>query len=333
MARVLVTGATGFIGKHLTAHLRARGDAVRCLIHHSDARIAGIDCVRGDITVPSSFAAALRDIDIVYHLAGATVVASPHRYRVVNTLGTRNIAMACARLATPPVLVFLSSLAAAGPTSPDQPLREDDSPNPVSEYGRSKLFAERHLRRLARQLPITIVRPPGVFGPGDPNTLKLFQAARRGINLIPGSAEQRLSFIYVDDLVAALPQAAERGERLTHSDGALYDPRGVYFLTMDDRPTVIELGELAGRAMGIGSIRHIRIPAWAIRLAAGATDFSARVTMRPMLLTSDKMREALAGSWICASAKAKSQLGFVCLTGLVDGFAKTVAWYKQHGWL
>lgn len=333
MARVLVTGATGFIGKHLVAHLRARGDDVRCLIHQSEARVSGTECVRGDITIPASFGAALRGIDTVYHLAGATVVASPHRYRVVNTLGTRNVATACARLATPPVFAFLSSLAAAGPTSPDRPLREDDSPNPVSAYGRSKLFAEHHLRRLARQMPITIMRPPGVFGPGDPNTIKLFQAARRGVNFIPGSAEQRLSFIYVDDLVAALPEAAARGERLAHSQARADDPQGVYFVAMDERPSVIELGAVAGRVTGAASVRDIIIPSWAIRLAARATDFAARLTMQPMLLTSDKMREALAGSWICASDKAKSQLGFACRMGLADGFAATVAWYKQRGWL
>ena len=333
MARVLVTGGTGFIGRHLVAHLRALGDEVRCLIHEKEARVAGAECVRGDITVPASLVPALRGVKRVYHLAGATVVASPHRYKAVNTVGTRNIAAACVRLATPPVLLFLSSLAAAGPTTPNRPRREDDPPAPVSEYGRSKLLAERHLRRWAGRLPITVLRPPGVFGPGDPNTIKLFRMARHGVNLIPGSAEQQLDFIYVDDLVAAIPIAAARGERLSAYRVNADDARGVYFVAMDERPTIRDLGDIAGRVMGAASVRHVVIPHWASRLAARATDFVARLTMQPMLLTSDKMREALAGSWICSSVKAKGSLGFRCRTSLADGFAKTVEWYKRQGWL
>ena len=331
MARVLVTGGTGFIGRHLVAHLRALGEEVRCLIHEKEARVAGAECVRGDITVPGSLVPALRGVERVYHLAGATVVASPHRYKAVNALGTRNLAAACGGLTTPPVLLFLSSLAAAGPTTPNRPRREDELPAPVSEYGRSKLLAERHLRQWAAQLPITILRPPGVFGPGDSNTVKLFQMARHGVNLIPGSAEQQLDFIYVDDLVAAIPMAAALGQRLAAS--SVDDARGLYFVAMDERPSIRDLGDLAGRIMGAASMRHVVIPHWAGRLTARATDFVARLTMQPMLLTSDKMREALAGSWICSSAKAKSAWGFACRTGLADGFAKTVAWYRRHGWL
>ncbi len=293
--------------------------------------MAGAECVRGDITVPASLVPALRGVERVYHLAGATVVASPHRYKAVNTLGTRNLVAACGRLATPPVLLFLSSLAAAGPSTPNRPRREEDVPAPVSEYGRSKLLAECQLRHWAGRLPITIVRPPGVFGPGDPNTIKLFQMARHGVNLIPGSAEQQLDFIFVDDLVAAIPMAAALGERLAASDADV--GRGVYFVAMDERPSVRDLGDLAGRTMGTSFIRHVVIPPWAARFAARATDFVARLTMQPMLLTSDKMSEALAGSWICSSAKAKRAWGFACRTGLADGFAKTVAWYRRHGWL
>jgi nucleoside-diphosphate-sugar epimerase len=333
MARVLVTGATGFIGKHLVPHLLARGDQVRCLIHEMEERVAGVDCVHGDITAPATLVPALRGIDVVYHLAGATVVASPHQYKAVNALGTRNVGAACARRVTPPVLIFLSSLAAAGPTSPDRPLREEDPPTPVSEYGRSKLMAERHLRQLAGRLPITILRPPGVFGPGDPNTIKLFKVARLGVNLIPGSAAQQLSFIYVDDLVTALPEAAARGQRLCPVNAGQDHSQGIYFVAMDECPALADLGDLAGRIMGCASIRNIVLPTWASRIAARATDFAARLTMQPMLLTSDKMREALAGSWICSGDKAKRAWGFSCQTGLADGFAKTVAWYRQHKWL
>jgi dihydroflavonol-4-reductase len=333
MARVLVTGATGFIGRHLVRHLVKRGDRVRCLIHEKEARVADAECFPGDITLPVTLDRAIREVDVVYHLAGATVVASPHRYKAVNSLGTRHLGEACARLANPPVLVFLSSLAAAGPTIPDQPRREEDAPVPVSEYGRSKLQAEHYLRQVAGRLPITVLRPPGVFGPGDTNLLTLFKIARWGVNFIPGSVDQQLSFIYVDDLVEALPYAAEQGERLLDQGSGLDHARGIYFVAMEERCSLEGLGGLAANAMGRDAVRPLVIPAWVGKIVTRTNDFLARLTMQPMLLTSDKMSEALAGSWICSSASARRAWGFTCRTRLAEGFQKTVRWYRQQGWL
>jgi len=335
MARVLVTGATGFIGRHLVGRLLERGDCVRCLIHEREERVADAECVHGDVTVPETLVKAVRNIDIVYHLAGATVVWSPHWYETINALGTRHVAEACADLPSPPVLVFLSSLAAAGPTTPDNPRREEDLAAPVSEYGRSKLLGERCLRRLARRLPCTVLRPPGVFGPGDTNVLPLFKSARWGVNFIPGNGEQRLSFIHVAELVRALPEAAERGERLSDERGA--DSQGVYFVALDEHVSLEELGQRAVDAvhdgMGKKRVRSIVMPAPALKALARANDFYARLTKTPLLLSTDKIREAFAGSWICTSAKARRAWGFACRTGLCDGFQKTVQWYRERAWL
>jgi nucleoside-diphosphate-sugar epimerase len=332
MARVLVTGATGFIGKHLVDFLVQRGDQVRCLARKPTARFRGATIVHGDITVPESLDAAVTGVDIVYHLAGATVVSALNHYRAINTLGTHNLGEACARLTSPPVLVYLSSLAAAGPSPECEPRTEETLLAPVSAYGRSKLMGERRLRRLAGRLPVTIVRPPSVFGPGDHNTLALFQTVRWGVHFIPGSPRQQLAFLYVADLIEALPQAAFIGERLD-STASVDDAQGCYYLAMDEQPTFAELGTLAGQVMRRPKVRLVTVPLWIGKTLGRVNDFVARVTGVPLMLTSDKMREALAGSWTCRSDKAKRQLNFSCWTGLRDGFEKTVAWYRQHGWL
>ncbi len=340
MARVLVTGATGFIGRHLVPHLLKRGDRVRCLIHFKEERVPGAECVAGDITVPQTLHKAVAGIDVVYHLAGATLVTSAHRYRQINSMGTRNLGEACARLTSPPTLVFLSSLAAAGPTLANRPVREADLPAPISAYGRSKLLAERWLRQLAGRLPITLVRPPGVFGPGDPNMIGLFQTVRWGVNFIPGSVNHQLGFIYVDDLIESLPIAAEKGERLPAPQLSEDQVRGLYYLTLEERPTLETMGQIAagilaemGAAPGKASIRSIVIPPTVGKFIGRCNDFAARLAMRPLLLTSDKMREALAGSWICTSGKAHQAWGFSCRTSMAQGMHLTAQWYRRQGLL
>ncbi|MFO0876515.1 MAG: NAD(P)-dependent oxidoreductase [Gemmataceae bacterium] len=327
MATVLVTGSTGFIGKTLTQALLARGDRVRCLVRSARRLPPGLEAVRGDITQPFSLDDALTGVDVVYHLAGATLVRHPVDYRRVNALGTRHLAEACAAQSRPPVVVYLSSLAAVGPALPDRPRTEDDPPAPVSRYGHSKLAGERALARWSDSVPTTIIRAPSVIGPGDPNFVRLFLAARAGINGVPGSKLIRLSILHVDDLVAHLLAAAERGERLTRDQS-----RGVYFAALDEAPTLDELGQMAGQLMG-RKVRTIGLPFWFCWAWSHGVDMFIALTGQPRLLTSDKIREAFAGSWTCSPRKAQRQLGVTCRLGLTEAVASTFAWYRDHRWL
>ncbi len=341
MARVLVTGATGFIGRHLVRRLVERGDQVRCLVRNPDRLRAmpidsplpsDVEYVRGDVTVRDSLEEAVSGVETVYHLAGATLAIHPCTYRLVNARGTRWLAEACAGRSVPPTFVYISSLAAAGP-SRYRPLSEDYPPRPVSDYGRSKLDGERSLRSLAGRLPITVLRPPCVFGPGEPYLLKLLRLARRGIVLHPGLDKSRHSWIYVEDLVEAMVLAAERGRRLVPYADPLRDESGVYFVALDERPTVTELANLMAEAVGSRISWSIRVPLPLCWLGAYINDYRARPVGRAYWLNSDKLREILAGSWICDPSKAKHELGFVCRNDLATGLRATARWYHDRGWL
>ena len=334
--RTLVTGATGFIGRHVVRRLLERGEPVKCLVRRQPKNglaASGVEFVRGDVTQPDSLRAAVRGVDLIYHIAGATQVHSPAIYARVNSDGTRHLAEACARLPTPPKVVYVSSLAAAGPSSDDCPRREDQLSAPVSAYGKSKLAAEGHLRKLAGRIPVTIVRPPAVFGPWDPNTIQLFRSVRTGFNVVPGQADPRLSIIFVEDLVSALLLAAERGKTITAARTGPEAERGIYFTAMEESIAFSEMAQAAARAMNLSAIRTVRLPGLLCWLGAYANQFRATLLHQPILFTPDKIREAFAGSWTCSSEKAKVELGMRCTTGLVDGFRVTVDWYRRQGWL
>ncbi len=339
MARVLVTGATGFIGYHLVRHLLKRGDQVRCLVRNLDQRSpqqgrgplpSAVECVLGDITSPKQLDEAVASIEIVYHLAGATLAIRSNTFPVVNAWGTRCLAEACARSSTPPTFIYASSLAAAGPSDYRRPLNERCPPRPVSEYGRSKLAGERHLRALAARMPSTILRLPSVLGPAEPYMLKLLGLARRGIIVRPGHRNLHLSWINVVDLVEAMVLAAERGRRLK-PNAVSDDETGVYFLAREQPFTASELANLLAEVTDSRINWDICVPALLCWLAAYVNDCRTWLTGRTYWLNSDKLREALAGSWTCDAAKAKRELGLVCPTDLKTTLHSIIRWSRDQG--
>lgn len=341
-SRVLVTGATGFIGHHLVKALLERGDQVRCLVRPTSdtSRIptTDIELVTGDVLDPSSLAEAVEGIDTVYHLAGQIDASMSKLLNSVNVEGTRNIAEACARQGNPPVLVIVSSQEAGGPDPNDRPRTEADPPAPVTHYGNSKLLGERAASEYASRVPITIMRTAGVFGEGDRATLSIFRAFRiggLGIHPLPRAHKIRISLIHAADLSNALILAAERGERLPGPDEA--SPKqgvGLYYPTAEERQTFAEIVETASRALGHDRIWIIDIPLVFAWIVTGLSEFWSRVSGRPAgVLSLDKARAAAAGSWTCSPEKTMEQLGFAPEHSLAERVHQTVAWYREHGWL
>jgi dihydroflavonol-4-reductase len=334
---MLVTGASGFIGQHLVRRLIERGDRVSCLVRATsrtdELRLAGAQLITGEVTDGGDIGSALAasQAGVVFHLAGLVKTLRKEDFLRVNAGGVEAVAAACADRADPPVLVVVSSLAAAGPDADERPRVEGDSPAPVSAHGRSKLAGEQAAARYAARLSMSVVRPPIVFGPGDRGVLEMFRPiARSGLHVVPGWEERRLSLIHVADLVALLLLAAEKGERL-HPDGA--PGQGVYFVAAEHDPTYAELGQAMARALGKKRATVVPIPGPLLRLAGLCGDALGRVRQRPGWVNSDKMAEALAGSWTCSSAKARTQLGWSPAATLAERLRETAQWYRQAGWL
>ena len=334
---VLVTGASGFIGRHLVQRMSECGYRVSCMVRTSsridELRSAGVQLITGDVARSSDIGSALEAsrAGIVFHLAGLVTALRTEDFARVNTGGVEAVTRACADRANPPVLVVISSLAAAGPSVAGRPRVEGESPAPVSAYGRSKLAGEHAAAKVAARVPITIVRPPVVFGPGDRGVLEMFRPiARRGIHVVPGRGDCRLSLIYVADLVEGLLLAAEKGERLSAGGSP---GQGVYFMAAEDQPTYAELGQAMAIALGKKRATVVHVPRPLMRLAGFCGDAMGRLRRRCGWVNSDKIAEALAGSWTCSSVKARTHLGWSPAVSLAERLRETAQWYRQAGWI
>ncbi len=270
----------------------------------------------------------------MYHLAGRTHARSLEEFLAVNEQGTANLMAACARRESPPVVLAVSSLAAAGPSAPGRPHTEADPPTPISLYGRSKLAGELAARRHAADVPLTILRPPVVFGPGDRDGLQMFKGLKyTRVHVVPQRKGLPLSLVHADDLADAMVLAVERGERAPALEEAnLHDPTGLYYAADAQQSSWAEAGRLAAAGLGIRVLVLRLRKFWFIPIAL-AGDAVGRLTGKPSIFGMDKLREASATGWVCSSEKAQQQLGFATAKTLEERYCETAEWYRQEGWL
>jgi nucleoside-diphosphate-sugar epimerase len=326
MRKVLVTGASGFVGGHVAHALRERGIAVRCLVRQSSRRdfLAPLnpEWAIGDITDPESLLSALAGVDRVVHCAGVTKAPSRREYFRINEEGSRNLYAACARAGAIRKIVHLSSLGALGPARAASPVTEDSPPRPVSHYGESKLAGQRLAESWMRELPIAIVLPPAVYGPHDTDMLAFFKCVRRGLVPLIGRRARTLSLIYAKDLAQAIVEVLLHERTIARS----------YLVEDGCAQTWTSLAETIAQAMSV-TPRFVRLPTVAARAMGAVGDLYAMCTGKAALINSQKIRELLQDSWTCSSRRIQEELGFRTRFSLTQGIAETVAWYREQRWL
>jgi len=322
--KVLLTGANGFVGSHVLDALQTRRIPTAILLRGSSNKdliqrhIPAVESRIGSITEPASLGPALEGITHVIHCAGCTKAVHLSDYRKINHQGTVNLVEAVnAGQGSVQRFIHISSLAATGPATREQPASEDSSPNPVSEYGRSKLAGETEVRNHCRAA-YTIVRPPAVYGPGDTAFLPMFKAVKNHVLPRP-SNRQALSLVFARDLAQAITTC------LDHPVAA----GKTYFVSSREVVTGLGLAELIAQRMRVWTL-PIPLPPLLLWPICLLQELFSKLTGRPTLLNLQKFAELRAPGWVCDPSRLEHELGIRCETTLSAGLPETLHWYQQH---
>jgi nucleoside-diphosphate-sugar epimerase len=327
VARHLIFGGTGFVGRHLTRALLARGDSCRLLVRASSDtgeldEAPGVEIRRGDICDPGSLGGIAEGVRHAYHLAAAghVVAQSEEAYRMfvrVNVEGTRNVVRACAGEGIEKLIHF-SSTAAMGLI--EKPLvDEDDPPAPASPYQRSKLESERAALALGAELdvPTVVVRPCMIYGVGGAGEFrKIAGLMRRGLFPRLGSGRNLTPLVHVSDVVQGAIKAAERGR-----------PGEEYLLTS---PRSIELDRMRELVMDAWGQRALYpyVPVWVMTALAGAFEWWACLRGATPIATRRNIASTAADREFSID-KARRELGYEPAVGFEQGIAEAIAWFKE----
>jgi nucleoside-diphosphate-sugar epimerase len=335
----LITGASGFIGGRIRDALLGRGMDVVAIRrkgspHSKNGPPKNGPPKNGPAKKGRSVEADYEDVagleravgeakpDWVIHVAGATKGVTYDDFRRANVMPTKNLLDAVAR-AHPQVkrFVHLSSLTSYGPSTADRPLVESDPRRPIEFYGQSKLEAD-HAVEVRRDLPWTILRPGGVYGPGDVDYFELFKEISRGRNVFFGNRKRWFSAVYVDDLVDAVIASAT-------NDAAV----GKGFFVCDGVPITWErfqgaIVEVAGR-----KVRDIDLPEFLTSIAAVSGELATRVDGKPRLFNRQKAKMGAQGAWTCRSDAIRTALGWKSEFPVARGAREALEWYRREGWI
>lgn len=323
--RVLVTGGTGFIGINLIAELVACGWQVRCLVRETSDRrplaAYGVEYVVGSLNDRDALQRAVRDVTYLFHLAGLTKARMTSDYERINHMGTKTLLEVC--LKSSPALqafVYVSSIAAVGPSETGQPLTEHDVPQPVGPYGQSKLWAEQAVLATRDRLPVIVLRPSAIYGPHDTDFLPLFRAVKRGWLPAIGRERLHIDVCFVSDLVQGMVAAAKCADALG----------GTFFLggachTWD------EIGGEIARQLGRRPPRELRLSRRLVLTAARLAETWAQVAGQPSVLNRESLIERLQPFWVFDSSKAQQVFGYQPQVSLSQGIGHTLQWYQEGG--
>ena len=353
--KILVTGASGFIGSFIVEEALKRGFETWAAVRGSSSKAylqdERINFIELNLSSKEQLVEQLRShtFDYVVHAAGVTKCLDKRDFRRINTEGTKNLVTALMELQMPlKRFVFVSSLSVFGAIREKQPyeeIRETDTPQPNTEYGRSKLEAEQWLEKLSensersessedyensessensdkKPFPYVILRPTGVYGPREKDYFLMAQSIKQHSDFAVGYRRQDITFVYVSDVVQAVFLALEKGQtgrKYFLSDGEVYQST-----TFSDL-----IHEELGRPWWI----RITAPVWVLRIVTFCGEYIGRMTGKVTALNNDKYHILRQRNWRCDIEPAKKELDYEPKVQLKEGVHRAISWYLENKWL
>jgi nucleoside-diphosphate-sugar epimerase len=330
--KILITGASGFIGSFIVEEALKKGFDTWAAVRKSSSKEylkdERINFIELNLSSKAQLIEQLRghDFDYVVHAAGVTKCLNKQDFHRINTEGTKNIIDAILELQMPlKRFVFVSSLSVFGAIKEQQPydeIRETDIPQPNTEYGRSKLAAEKYLESLGSRVPYIILRPTGVYGPREKDYFMMAKSIKQHSDFAVGYKRQDITFVYVSDVVQAIFLALDKGEngrKYFLSDGEVYQST-----TFSDL-----IHEELGRPWWI----RITAPVWVLRIITFCGEYIGKMTGKVTALNNDKFNILRQRNWRCDIQPAIDELGYKPTVKLAEGVRKSIKWYKEQGWL
>ncbi len=315
---VLITGATGFVGKNLIEYLKDKDFNIFALVRKNyDFSDKNIKIIKGDLFNLSNLKKI--DFDVVIHIAGLTKTLYSKNFYYINSRGTSNLIQFFKEKKLRH-FIFISSLAAFGPTDKNVPIDELSRPLPVSHYGMSKLIAEKILKKSG--ITYTIIRPPAVFGPFDKDILTYFKMVNSRIVLNSGDADRLYSLIYVKDLVKLI--------YLTILNESAFNED--FFISYDTFYTVFDIIKSIENSSGKKSLK-INLPEFFVDIIGYPMQVLYAFTKMPPLLNLDKLKEIKQRNWICSGEKPKTILNFSYSYKFEEAIKETYKWYKEKNYI
>ncbi len=325
--KILVTGATGFVGSHVCDRLIASGHDIRALTRQSSSMkwLEGkkIETVGGNMLKPESLKDAVSGVDAVVHIAGVTASRDKNGYFEGNQLATRGL-LEAVKIYNPGLdrFVAASSLAAVGPSIDGSPVSELTPPHPITAYGQSKRAAEEECERYRADFPVSIIRLSAVYGPRDTAILTFFQTVNKGLKPLIGFTDKYVNLVHVFDVAQgidlAISQDAAKNETFMIGSEAQYTWREVNNLASEI---------LQKRGM------TINLPHAVVYFVAGISELFSLFQKKPSVLNWEKGRDMVQAHWTCSVDKAKALIGYRQSVSLEDGIRGTTDWYRKEGWL
>jgi nucleoside-diphosphate-sugar epimerase len=324
--KVLVTGASGFLGGHVAEALSKRGDRVRALVRKTSKRshlerLPNVELFPGSMEDMDRLRQAVDGVDAVVHAAGLVKARSADEFFSVNVGGTSNLVEACRECGIKR-FVLVSSLEASGPSADGRPVLVTQE-DPVTAYGRSKLAAEKVALSAKGDLRVVILRPGAIYGPRDREVLEVFKTIQRGLlPLVDGGAAKGV-WVYATDCADACVRAIEADV-----------PSGRVYFVEDGRGPIDQRQMLtdAERALGKRARLRANLPVPLFLAAASGIEALGRITNRPMMFTREKANMLLM-HWVCSSEATNTELGWTPAVSWEEGLSRAVKWYRDNNWL